>query len=139
MKKRAQLKVFQGFTLVELAITVTITALLLGIAIPNYNLSIRNAAEKKVLADLQTIDASLQIYKARNGVYPRTGLGPTQLVDIDWINTTLNLSISNSKYTIRYNETNFPNTYLINAIENYPAYPARFMIKCTDIAHCPYG
>ena len=59
-----------GFSLLELLIAVTVASALAAIAIQSYG-SFRTQAEtNQAINDLQTIDASIQIYRQANSGYP---------------------------------------------------------------------
>src|SRR5690348_17054988 len=60
-----------GFTLVEILVTIGIIVVLLSILIPGIAAMNRAATKKAVQADLQTIATALDAYKSDFGDYPR--------------------------------------------------------------------
>lgn len=62
---------FQGFTLVELLITVTVVALLTTIALVSYTAFVRNSRDAKRQSDLLLIQSALEQYHADQSYYPQ--------------------------------------------------------------------
>jgi len=60
----------QGFTLVELLITVVILGLLSGIALPRYTNSIRSARQKDVAGQISNIAATIAAYRQEFSTNP---------------------------------------------------------------------
>lgn len=61
-----------GFTFVELMAVMTITALLLSIALPRYFEGLKRAQEAVLLDDLTTMRDAIDHFYADKGVYPDT-------------------------------------------------------------------
>ena len=59
----------KAYTLVEVLVTVTIMAILGGIAIPSFSKSVDKAEVSKVSAYLRTIRAAQRVYFSKNGGY----------------------------------------------------------------------
>jgi general secretion pathway protein G len=59
-----------GFTLIELIVTATITAILMTIGIVSYRSANEQSRDTKRKSDIEQIRASLEMYKADNGYYP---------------------------------------------------------------------
>lgn len=60
----------RGFTLVELLITMTIVSALAAIAIPQFAEYKRQAEIAKAIADIRSLDTSIQLYKMINDSLP---------------------------------------------------------------------
>lgn len=69
MKKR------QGFTLVELMVTVSIIAILIAIGIASYSSVNKRSRDTKRKSDIEQIRSGLEMYRAQNGSYPSPGSG----------------------------------------------------------------
>lgn len=61
---------FNGFTLVELLVVLSILALLLTLAVPRYFNSIEKAKDATLKQDLNTLRESIDKYYGDNGKYP---------------------------------------------------------------------
>ncbi len=61
---------FKGFTLIELLVVLTILALLLSLASPQYFNHINRAKETALKQDLQTMRIALDQYFGDHGIYP---------------------------------------------------------------------
>lgn len=68
-------KRLQGFSLVELLITVSIIAILISIGIASYATINKQSRDTKRKGDLEQIRAALEMYRANNGYYPSAGTG----------------------------------------------------------------
>lgn len=68
-------KIVQGFSLVELLITVSIIAILISIGIASYATINKQSRDTKRKGDLEQIRAALEMYRANNGYYPSVGTG----------------------------------------------------------------
>jgi len=74
-----------GFTLMELLISISIIAILIVVGIVSYTSINKNSRDAKRRSDLEQIRSALEMYKADNGYYPSVGSG-------EWIDaTTANL------------------------------------------------
>ena len=60
----------QGFTMLEVLITVTILGILATFAVPRFANATTLANTAKVASDLQTLDAAIAIYEMENGKPP---------------------------------------------------------------------
>ena len=63
-------RVRKGFTLIELMIVVAIIGILAAVAIPNFLDATDEAKAARIQADLATIGAAVEIYRAKHGSYP---------------------------------------------------------------------
>ena len=63
-------RVRQAFTLVEILIVVVILGILAAIVVPQFTNATQDAQGGNILTQLDTIQNQLELYKARNGVYP---------------------------------------------------------------------
>ena len=62
-----------AFTLVELLITVTIMAMLIGLVVPIFDDATKDVRSSRRRADLMKLRTVLETYKSINGEYPDTG------------------------------------------------------------------
>lgn len=74
MKKQA------GFTLIEVMVVVAILAILAAVVVPNLMDNPDKARVVKAKADIQTLEAALDMYKLDNFNYPSTDQGLESLV-----------------------------------------------------------
>jgi general secretion pathway protein G len=65
-------KVNQGFTLVEMMITVAIIGILAAIALPAYNNYVERAKVSTAITDIATMSVKIEQYFVENRVYPNT-------------------------------------------------------------------
>ena len=70
-------KIESGFTLVELMVTVSIQAILAGIAMPMYSNYITKAKARNAGADLVTLSLVIESLYQRNLTYPIPTTNPT--------------------------------------------------------------
>lgn len=75
------LKITSGFTMVELLVAISVSALLLvaGISILNPTLQIQRANDTKRKANLAKIQTALELFMSENSYYPATSVGLTAL------------------------------------------------------------
>ncbi|MGE4588545.1 MAG: type II secretion system protein [Acidaminococcaceae bacterium] len=59
-----------GFTLVELVVVIAILGILAGITMPHFMSANMSARGSKILADMNSCEASINIYYAKNSTYP---------------------------------------------------------------------
>lgn len=72
-----------GFSLMELLITVSIIAVLVAIGIASYATINKQSRDAKRKSDIEQIRSALEMYRADNGYYPSTGAGSwTQSSDL---------------------------------------------------------
>lgn len=67
----------QGFTLIELMITIVILAILTAIAVPSYSNYVRKAHIKAAQSDLIALSLAFENYYQRNLSYPTTTYNAT--------------------------------------------------------------
>lgn len=60
----------KGFTFIELLVSITIMAVLMGAAVVSYSNTNRRSRDARRQADMQTIRAALEICRSNTGVYP---------------------------------------------------------------------
>lgn len=72
MKQR---KLIQGFTLIELMVTIGIIAILSAVLFASYNSAREQARDKLRMSDLKEMQVALELYKAQHGRYPARGCG----------------------------------------------------------------
>ncbi len=60
----------QGFTFIELLVSVTIMAVMMAAAIVSYTNTNQRSRDAKRQADMQTIRAALEICRSNTGTYP---------------------------------------------------------------------
>lgn len=77
----------QGFTLMELLITVSIIAILISIGIASYSTINKQSRDTKRKSDLEQVRSALEMYRADNGYYPSVGAGT-------WVETSTGLTSS---------------------------------------------
>lgn len=70
----------RGFTLIEIMVVVVIIGLLSAMIAPTIFGQIDNANEKKVLADIKSIENQMALYRLDNFDYPSTSQGIQALV-----------------------------------------------------------
>ncbi len=70
MKQR---KLKQGFTLIELMVTIGIIAILSAVLFASYNSAREQARDKLRMSDLKEMQVALELYKAQHGQYPDSG------------------------------------------------------------------
>lgn len=70
MHNGSYLRFLKGFTLIELLVVLTILALLLSLASPQYFNHIDRAKETALKQDLQTMRKALDQYYGDHGIYP---------------------------------------------------------------------
>jgi general secretion pathway protein G len=80
--KQLNTKFHQGFTLVEMMITVAIIGILAAIALPAYNNYVERVRVSTAISDIATMSVKIEQYFVENRVYP---------------NTLADVSLSNSK------------------------------------------
>ncbi|HIU64361.1 MAG TPA: prepilin-type N-terminal cleavage/methylation domain-containing protein [Candidatus Avacidaminococcus intestinavium] len=68
--ERNQHSLNRGFTLVELVVVIAILGLLASIAVPRFLDAQAQARGSKILADLNTCEAAINLYYMRNGHFP---------------------------------------------------------------------
>jgi len=69
-----------GFTFIELMVVIVILGILAMVIAPNFMDAPDEARQSKARIDIQSIEASLKLYKLDNGVYPSTEQGLEALV-----------------------------------------------------------
>ncbi|MDI6891854.1 MAG: prepilin-type N-terminal cleavage/methylation domain-containing protein [Actinomycetota bacterium] len=67
------LKREKGFTLVELMVVALIIGILVGIAVPVFNVARATAQKRTCQANLRTIDGAITTYNATEETYPPAG------------------------------------------------------------------
>ncbi len=65
----------QGFSLMELLISVSIIAILVAIGVASYATINRQSRDTKRKSDMEQIRSALEMYRADNGSYPGAGSG----------------------------------------------------------------
>ncbi|MCD6406919.1 prepilin-type N-terminal cleavage/methylation domain-containing protein [Candidatus Aerophobetes bacterium] len=60
----------KGFTLIELLMVVTIIAILIGIAVPNFTGALTRAKIARAFADMRSLGNAVEMYWIDNGSYP---------------------------------------------------------------------
>jgi type II secretion system protein G len=73
--KKVRFFKWQGFTLVEILVVVSIIAILMGLLLVAYQGTRASARDGKRKADLEQVRMTLQMYHADCGYYPPTGGG----------------------------------------------------------------
>ena len=71
----------QGFTLIEIMVVLVIIGLLVGLVGPSLFGVLSDANRKKVLADFDSIDTALSMYRLHNFNYPTSEQGLQALVE----------------------------------------------------------
>lgn len=71
----------QGFSLVELIVTMSIIGLIAAAGIVSYTTANRNARDAKRKSDLETVKAALEIYRTEEGCYPGSTTSPCTSAD----------------------------------------------------------
>ena len=70
--KQFNTKLHQGFTLVEMMITVAIIGILAAIALPAYSNYVERARVSSAITDIATMSVKIEQYFVENRVYPNT-------------------------------------------------------------------
>lgn len=91
------LKREKGFTLVELMVVALIIGILIGIAVPVFNVARATAQKRTCQANLRTIDGAITTYNAAEETYPTT---MAQLVDGKYLKTAPKCPTADAYYTI---------------------------------------
>jgi type IV pilus assembly protein PilE len=81
----------QGFTLIELMITIAVVAILAAIAYPSYNRFITKAARDEAKSTLQQIELLQEAWRRDNGVYGDLAAQLTALGEADKYEYTITL------------------------------------------------
>ncbi len=92
------LKIFKkdGFTLMEILVTVAIISLLAGLAIPGYFRTVEVGRSNEARTNLSILHMGLKVYRLNNGTYAVTG----GLTDVADANTKLNLDMVSQNYDL---------------------------------------
>lgn len=78
--RRIQIKAVHGFSLLELMITISILAIIVAIALPNYQQSVRKARRADVMEVLSSLAHEQERFLTANGVY-NVALNGTAVAD----------------------------------------------------------
>ncbi len=101
-KMETRKKKENGFTLVELMITVVIVGILAAVAVPIYQANVKRAKASEADAALGTVRTGLRVYFAENNAYPiKASYTRVDSIGIDIASTDLNgtyFSIGDYKY-----------------------------------------
>lgn len=62
-----------GFTLIEILVTITIIAVLLAVAMVSYTSINKRSRDARRRSDVEQLRSALEMYRADNGNYPNTG------------------------------------------------------------------
>ncbi len=65
----------QGFTLIELMVTITIIGILSAMVFASFDQAREQARDKVRKSDLKTLQLAIELYKSQNGTYPTQGCG----------------------------------------------------------------
>jgi len=89
----------KAFTIMELLIVVVIIGLIIAFTVPKYGKAIAKADERNIITNLKILRTALDIYTQDN-----TAMSTTGMVDLNAINSSLGLSILDTKatYTATY-------------------------------------
>lgn len=71
----------KGFTLLEVMVVIVILGILASMVVPNLMGNKDKADQQKAVSDIVALEASLDMYKLENGVYPTTEQGLLALVE----------------------------------------------------------
>lgn len=85
----------QGFTLTEVMITLTIMAVLAGLAVPGYFRTVEQSRANEAITTLNIIHMGQKIYRINNSTFWNGGLNATA----GSVNTNLNVDIAPRYYT----------------------------------------
>ncbi len=88
--------VLSGFTLTEVMITVSIIAVLAGLAIPGFFRTVERSRANEAISNLNIIYMGQKIYRINNGSYWNGGNNLTA----NAVNTALSIDISTINYNI---------------------------------------
>gem|GEM_PF-400200 len=77
-----------GFSLLELLVAMAIMAILASIAVYGLSDAGANSRDAKRQADVRLIQAAVELYKNKNGVYPQACNGPTTNTTPNWSGET---------------------------------------------------
>ena len=117
-----------GFTLIEMLIVVTVVAIILGIAVPNFQQQVTRADAARIVADVRTIDMAISEYVAENSGLPRgggRGVVPTSLqpyletMPFEYKDATYRVITATNSGTVRV-RVEYPRRSLVgNALQSY--------------------
>ncbi len=112
------MKKSSGFTLIELIIVLVILGVTVGLAAPNYFVTMERTRTNEAQTNLQAIYMGQKIYALNNsGNYWNPGANPS----VATINATLNIDISPQFFpitSITANNFSNPKTFTVMAIRN---------------------
>lgn len=80
-KKRSNIDLQLGFTLLELMVSITILAILAVVGMASFTGTFAKARDGKAISDIKTISKALEMYYSINGSYPGLLKGLTEVGD----------------------------------------------------------
>ena len=95
-----------GYTLMEVMITITLVGILAAFAMPNYSRSVTKSLERDAVLQLSLLHTASELYNQQAEEYLDNGGTPLQQTQtIDTINTNFNLNIVATQVTYTYDRS----------------------------------
>lgn len=107
---RTSLRLSQGFTLMELMVVVAVVGILVGIAVPTYQDSIRKSHRGQAKADLAEISQAMERYYTDNSTYVGADLSKI------WVTPAQSPKKGVARYKISFDGAVSSSTFKIQAV-----------------------
>ena len=127
----------RGFTIIELLIVIVIIGILVAITAVSYNGITKNAKDASLKSELKQISTSLELNKAKTGIYP-TSLSANNppISDSSSVNITYTQLDSGNSYSLTASDKSNPDIGLAQT-PTTSAQPASKPIQTITKANCP--
>ncbi|MCA9401753.1 MAG: prepilin-type N-terminal cleavage/methylation domain-containing protein, partial [Candidatus Omnitrophica bacterium] len=91
-----------GFTIMEVMLVVFLLSVMASFALVQFNKATLKSREKSAIVQLKVIHAANEIYKARNGHFNRDSNTKGGPLNLDEINSSLNINLVSNGLTFSY-------------------------------------